>query len=133
VAAALSFVAVTRIRRAQALIAAARDWKGLLDAAPARPVVLHPDGRLEVDKLLLRDLGLSRDQLETCRTDKSLVTALNAIKERGRNLGIVGTPNFFINGRLVRSTLTLNDVKALIDPIISGASTTTAQTTPQKT
>ena len=81
----------------------------------------------------LGDLGLTRDKLETCRTDKSLVSALNAVKERGRNLGIVGTPNFFVNGRLVRSTLTLNDVKDLIDPIIAGSSTTTAQTTPQKT
>ncbi len=77
----------------------------------------------------LSDLGLTRDRLEACRNDTNLVQALNAIKERGRNLGIVGTPNFFINGRLVKSTLTLNDVKAIIDPILTGGATTTAQKT----
>ena len=58
VAATLSLIAVMRIRRAQALLGAARDWKGLLDAAPARPAVLYPDGRLEADRLLLRDIGI---------------------------------------------------------------------------
>jgi signal transduction histidine kinase len=61
VAAALSFVAVMRIRRAQALLGAARDWRSLLDAAPARPAVIHPDGRIEVDRLLLRDLGIAEE------------------------------------------------------------------------
>jgi protein-disulfide isomerase len=75
------------------------------------------------------DLGLSREKFETCRQDQGMIQALNAVKERGRSLGIVGTPNFFINGRLVKSTLTLNDVKAIIDPILAGQNTATAQKT----
>lgn len=76
---------------------------------------------------VMADLGLSAGQFEACRQDKVLVGALNAVKERGRTLGIVGTPNFFINGRLVKSTLTLRDVKALIDPLLTGSNPATTQ------
>ena len=76
--------------------------------------------RAEPIAKVLGDMGLTRDKLEACRQDKTLVEALNSVKERGRTLGIVGTPNFFINGRLVKATLTLGDVKAIIDPILAG-------------
>lgn len=64
--------------------------------------------------------GLTRDQFEACRTDKTLVGNLNAIKERGRTLGVIGTPNFFINGKLYKSTFDLPALKAVIDPLVSG-------------
>ena len=65
------------------------------------------------------EVGLTREQFDACRADKGLVRELNAIKERGRTLGIVGTPNFFINGRLIKNTLTLKDIKAIIDPLLA--------------
>ena len=34
-----------------------------------------------------------------------MIDGLKWVKERGRKLGIVGTPNFFVQGRLVKSTL----------------------------
>ena len=68
------------------------------------------------------EVGLTREQFDACRQDKGLSRELNAIKERGRTLGIVGTPNFFINGRLIKSTLTLQDVKAIVDPLLAGRS-----------
>lgn len=73
---------------------------------------------------VMRDLGLTAEKLETCRQDKALVSALDAVKQRGRLLGIVGTPNFFINGKLVKSTLTLNDVKAIVDPLLAARQST---------
>ena len=73
------------------------------------------------------EVGLTREQSDACRQDQALVRDLNAVKERGRTLGIVGTPNFFINGRLVKSALTLKDVKALIDPILAGGGAPVAQ------
>lgn len=76
----------------------------------------------------MRDLGLTAEKLEACRQDKALVAGLDAVKQRGRLLGIVGTPNFFINGKLIKSTLTLGDVKAIIDPLLAApAPATTAQ------
>ncbi len=58
IAAALSLLAGVRLRRARAVVTAAQDLKTLLEAAPARPLVVRTDGRIEVDPILLRDLGL---------------------------------------------------------------------------
>jgi protein-disulfide isomerase len=68
---------------------------------------------------VMADLGLTADKLEACRQDKALVAALDAVKQRGRLLGIVGTPNYFINGRLIKHTLTIGDMKAIIDPLLA--------------
>ena len=58
IAAFLSILAVRRIRRADRLIGAAQDFRELLEAAPARPLVVYPDGKIEPDRQLLRSLGL---------------------------------------------------------------------------
>ena len=66
-------------------------------------------------------VGLTREQYEACRQDKALTTELNKVKERGRTLGVIGTPNFFVNGRLIKNTMTLPELKAVIDPLIAAA------------
>src|SRR6187200_2498015 len=57
-AAALAILAARRLRRAQAVLGAARAMRSLLEAAPARAMLVHDDGRVEVDSQLLRELGL---------------------------------------------------------------------------
>ncbi|MEO6113173.1 MAG: PAS-domain containing protein, partial [Sphingomicrobium sp.] len=59
-AAALAILAARRLRRAQAVLGSARTMRGLLDAAPARPMLVLPDDRVEIDERLLRELGLDR-------------------------------------------------------------------------
>nr|WP_294851443.1 PAS domain-containing sensor histidine kinase [uncultured Sphingomonas sp.] len=58
IAAALSILAARRLRRAQTVIGAARLLRTLLDEAPARPMMIGPDGRLQADEMASRDLGL---------------------------------------------------------------------------
>src|SRR6185369_11223364 len=57
-AAALAILAARRLRRAQAVLGAARTMRSLLDAAPARALLVHPDGSIEADSKLVRELGL---------------------------------------------------------------------------
>ncbi|HXH53662.1 MAG TPA: ATP-binding protein [Sphingomicrobium sp.] len=59
-AAALAIISARRLRRAGAVISAARAMASLLEVAPARPLVIHSDGRIEADARLLRELGLER-------------------------------------------------------------------------
>ncbi|HWU92779.1 MAG TPA: PAS-domain containing protein [Sphingomicrobium sp.] len=59
VAAALSFLAARRFRLAEAVLGSARSTAALLDAAPARPLLVRADGAIEIDRRLERDLGLS--------------------------------------------------------------------------
>lgn len=61
IALALTLFAERRIRRANAIIAAAQSSAALLAAAPARPLLVRPDERVEVDPGLLRDFGLAEE------------------------------------------------------------------------
>jgi len=57
-AAALAILAAKRIRRAQSVLGATRSMRSLLDAAPARAVLIHADGSVEADARLVQELGL---------------------------------------------------------------------------
>jgi protein-disulfide isomerase len=49
-----------------------------------------------------------------------MIGKLNAIKERGRQLGVIGTPNFFIDGKLVKTVLGMAEIREMVDPILRG-------------
>jgi signal transduction histidine kinase len=58
IAALVAIVASRRIARANAVLASARSMASLLQAGPARPLLVHSDGRVEMDTQLQRELGL---------------------------------------------------------------------------
>jgi signal transduction histidine kinase len=60
IAALLLIMATRRIARANAVLASARSTAALLRAAPARPLLVDADGRIEIDSHLQRDLGLEQ-------------------------------------------------------------------------
>ncbi len=66
-----------------------------------------------------RQVGLSRERFNACFADKSLSARLNQIKERGRTLGVIGTPNFFVNGRLYKRRLTTKDIHSLVQEALA--------------
>ena len=61
IAALLLIMATRRIARANAVLSTARSTAALLRAAPARPLLVHRDGKVEIDSHLQRDLGLARE------------------------------------------------------------------------
>jgi protein-disulfide isomerase len=72
--------------------------------------------------------GVTDAQFAACMKDQQLISRLNWVKERGRKLGIIGTPNFFLNGRLIKSTLDLAGLKAAIEAAESGRPVATKTT-----
>lgn len=71
---------------------------------------------------IVRKFGLKRAAFDACYEDKALIANLNAVKERGRTLGVIGTPNFFVNGKLYKRVLTMTD----FDQLVGGTSATAA-------
>lgn len=67
--------------------------------------------------------GLTRSQFDGCRDDQRMIARLNRVKERGRKLGVIGTPNFFIQGRLVKRVIGMKEIREIVDPILAGRST----------
>jgi protein-disulfide isomerase len=59
-------------------------------------------------------VGITGEQFDGCLKNQDMITKLNQIKDRGRQLGIIGTPNFFVNARLVKGTLSLEDIRAAV-------------------
>ena len=59
-------------------------------------------------------VGITGEQFDVCLKNQEMIGKLNQIKDRGRKLGVIGTPNFFINGKLVKSTVGINEVRAAV-------------------
>lgn len=60
-------------------------------------------------------VGMTRQQFDACRENQSMIEGLKWVKDRGRTLGIIGTPNFFIDGKLVKKVLTLEEIRAMVE------------------
>jgi protein-disulfide isomerase len=67
-----------------------------------------------------QQVGMTRTQFDSCRENRGMIDALNGIKERGRTLGIIGTPNFFVAGKLVKSVIGIKEIREMVDPILAG-------------
>lgn len=74
--------------------------------------------RIEPILKVAQGVGLTSEQFDSCRQNQGMIAALNQVKDRGRELGVIGTPNFFINGRLVKKALGLKELREIIDPLI---------------
>ena len=64
-------------------------------------------------------VGVKRAEFDACLQNQQLVDGLKWVKERGRKLGVIGTPNFFVDGKLIKKVLTMGDIRALVDPLVA--------------
>ncbi|MFN3868986.1 MAG: DsbA family protein [Hyphomicrobiaceae bacterium] len=77
---------------------------------------VRPDAIFAVAK----QVGMKREQFDACLQDKALLDGLKWVKDRGRTLGIIGTPNFFVDGKLVKKVLSAPELFALVDAALAG-------------
>jgi protein-disulfide isomerase len=84
-----------------------------------QPNWVSQDIRLDPIYAVASQVGLTRTEFDACRNDPVLVEALKSTKDRGRKLGIIGTPNFFIGTKRIKKTLVVNDLRAEIDPLLT--------------
>ncbi|MEZ5853703.1 MAG: DsbA family protein [Hyphomicrobiaceae bacterium] len=69
------------------------------------------------------EVGMKREQFDACMKNQSMIEALKQVKDRGRQLGIIGTPNFFIGDKLVKNVIGMPEIRAIVDPMLgAGAS-----------
>ncbi|KUO57497.1 MAG: disulfide bond formation protein DsbD [Alphaproteobacteria bacterium BRH_c36] len=72
---------------------------------------------VRIDKIhaVAAESGLSRAEFDACLKNQDLIAGLKWVKDRGRTLGVIGTPNFYIQNKLVKKVLDYGDLKALVD------------------
>ena len=67
----------------------------------------------------LRPTGMTRDKLETCLKDQKMADSLTQIvKTADDTVKVSGTPTFVINGKVYGGALSLDDLTAILKPII---------------
>jgi protein-disulfide isomerase len=64
-------------------------------------------------------VGMTRAQFDSCRENRGMIAQLNWVKDRGRTLGIIGTPNFFVQGKLVKTVIGIKEIRGMVDPILA--------------
>ncbi len=65
-------------------------------------------------------VGMTRAQIDACYQNQGMIDALNKVKDRGRTLGVIGTPNFFVNGRLVKTVIGMKEIREMVEPVLAG-------------
>jgi protein-disulfide isomerase len=70
---------------------------------------------------LVQDSGVKRDAFDTCLANQPINDGLMWVKQRGRKLGVQGTPTFFINGQKIRGVLSFEEMQKLIEQHLASA------------
>ena len=60
---------------------------------------------------IAQQVGMTRPQFDACRENQGMIENLKWVKERGRKLGIIGTPNFFVGNKLIKNELTIDEIR----------------------
>jgi protein-disulfide isomerase len=67
----------------------------------------------------MRPAGLTHDQAMTCLKDQSKADAMLAVEKRATDeIKMTGTPTFVIDGKVYGGELSIDQLKAILDPII---------------
>jgi protein-disulfide isomerase len=82
--------------------------------------------RLDAIYAVAKQVGMTRPQFDACLKNQGMIDGLKWIKDRGRTLGIIGTPNFFVAGKRVKSTLSMADIRKMVDPLLKSPATASA-------
>lgn len=76
--------------------------------------------RLDPIYKVAAQVGMTRERFDSCRENQAMIDGLKWVKERGRELGIIGTPNFFIGDRLVKTVVGMKEIRDMVDPLLAG-------------
>jgi len=63
--------------------------------------------------------GFTQESFEACLTNQKLLDDINAVRERGASeFGVDATPTFFINGKKYSGAMSVEQMSAIIDPLL---------------
>ncbi|MCA0277710.1 MAG: DsbA family protein [Proteobacteria bacterium] len=73
------------------------------------------DALLQISKLA----GFTQESFEACLTDQKLLDDIRAVRARGeKDFKVDSTPTFFINGKVYKGAMTIDEMSAIIDGML---------------
>lgn len=68
---------------------------------------------------IAKQFGLTQQQFEQCLSNQSLLDGLDAVRQRAaQKFGVNSTPTFFINGKIQRGSMSIEELEKLIQPLL---------------
>jgi protein-disulfide isomerase len=68
---------------------------------------------------LAKQAGFTQESFESCLKDQKILEGIEAVRTHGsEKLGVNSTPTFFINGKLFRGTLTIDELDKQLQPLL---------------
>jgi protein-disulfide isomerase len=86
--------------------------------------------RLDAIYAVAKQVGMTRPQFDACMQNQDMIAKLKWVKDRGRKLGIIGTPNFFIGTKLIKKELSIAEIADYVEQANRQGSTPTASANP---
>ena len=73
------------------------------------------DALLQISKLA----GFTQESFNACLTDQKLLDQVRAVQKRGaEEFKVDSTPTFFINGKTYKGAMSIEEMSAIIDPLL---------------
>jgi protein-disulfide isomerase len=73
------------------------------------------DALLQISKMA----GFTQESFEACLTDQKLLDDVRSVQKRGADeFKVDSTPTFFINGKTYKGALSIEEMSAIIDPLL---------------
>lgn len=73
------------------------------------------DALLQISKLA----GFTQESFEACLTDQKLLDDVRSVQKRGADeFKVDSTPTFFINGKTYKGAMSIEEMSAIIDPLL---------------
>jgi len=91
-----------------------------------QPAWVSQEVRLDPIFKVASQVGMTRQQFDACRENQAMIDGLKWVKDRGRTLGVIGTPNFFVAGTLIKRVLTIEDIRTMVEPLLKARATAAA-------
>jgi len=101
--------------------AAAEAWENVINAFFKTQATWEvSDKPLDAIKAVAFQLGFTEDTFNAALKDTNLYAAIQQMVDQAvKDFGVDGTPTFYINGKQVTGEKTLDELSAVVDPLLS--------------
>jgi protein-disulfide isomerase len=74
---------------------------------------------LDALQQMMRQAGFSKEKFESCLQDQKLYDAVDAVRKRGdEKFKVNSTPTFFINGQRKSGSMSIDELEAILKPML---------------
>ena len=70
---------------------------------------------------IAKDNGFTEQSFEQCLSNQKLLDGIEEIRQRAQKFGVTSTPTFFINGKIFRGSLSIEELEKQMQPFLKAS------------